>query len=233
MEQEKNEQELITPEHHKHHPHLIDEDMQRLKNFNNQHGRTVTTILMVILIAIIGFRFISSQKTKKSLEASTALASASSVQDFEAIVEKYKNIPSAPVIKLQLAKLYFDSGTYDMAITTYNELKDQHTDTLVGIAASLGIANCLEARGQLEDALQQFDSFISNNPDNFLEPQAILGKARLLDILGRTAEAKELVEKFIVDNQGSDWVPPADEVLKELKSKLEKVVTVVAPPVAG
>ncbi len=222
MEQEKQELEQPKEEHHKHEPHLIDEDMQRLKNFNETHGKTITTLLLIVLVAIIGFRFYTGQKAKKSAAASAALANVRSIQDLEAIVEKYKSLPSAPVIKLQLAKSYFDENNYDMAITTYNELKDAKSGGLVGIAALLGIANCLEARGQLEDALKQYDSFISDNTDSFLVPQAIMGKARTLDLLGKTTEAKEIIEEFIAANQDSDWIPPAEETLKLLKNKLKK-----------
>ena len=221
MEQEKQELEKPKEEDHKHHPQLIDEDMQRLKNFNETHGKTITTLLLIVLVAIVGFRFFAAQKVKKSAAASAALANVQSVQDLEAIVEKYKSLPSAPVIKLQLAKSYFDENNYDMAITTYNELKDTYTEDLAGIAALLGIANCLEARGQLEDALKQYESFITENADSFLVPQAIMGKARTLDLLGKTSEAKELIEEFIAANQDSDWIPPAEEVLKTLKSKLK------------
>ena len=109
-----------------------------------------------------------------------------------------------------------------MAIKTYNELKDAKSGDLVSAAALLGIANCLEAQGQLEAALKQYDSFISDNADSFLVPQAIMGKARSLDLLGKTTEAKEIIEEFIAANQDSDWILPAEEVLKTLKYKLVK-----------
>lgn len=222
MEQKTQGLEAAKPEQHKHNPHLVDEDIQRLKNISETHGKTLTTILIVVLVAVIGFRFYNLQKAKKSAAASAALTNAKSVQDFEAIVEKYKTLPSAPVIKLQLAKSYFDENNYDMAITTYNELKDSNANDLVGTAALLGIANCLESRGQLEDSLKQYESFISTQKDSFLIPQAIMGKARTMDLLGQTQEAKELIEEFIAANQDSDWIPPAEEVLKKLKNKLSK-----------
>ncbi len=207
-------------QHHEHKGQYISEDIERLKEINEKHGKTITTILTIILISIIGYKLYNGYRAKKSAEMSDALMSAKTVQDLETIVKKYKTLPSAAAVKLELAKSYYDEANYDMALKTYNELKEKNAGQLPGIAAELGIAYCLEARGQTKDALKQFETFIKNNADSFLLPEAIMGKARCMDILAQTDEARQTLEDFIAANPDNNWVPQAEEMLKDFKKKL-------------
>ena len=67
-------------------------------------------------------------------------------------------------------------------------------------AADIGKAQCLEASGQLDQALAAFEAFATANPGHFLYASAIFGKGRCLTQMGRYTEAKAVYEDYIAAN---------------------------------
>jgi predicted negative regulator of RcsB-dependent stress response len=208
-----------------------EEAIQRAKDFYGTYGKHLTTVLAVVLVAVVASRLYNATQTRKAAEASTLFSTAQSVEDLESLAEKFKGVPSAPLARLRLAKAYYDAANYDQAITTYEALSIDSADALVGLAATMGVAHCLEARGQTEEALAAFEAFMVDNPDHFLRVQAVFGQVRTLDQQGRTADARAAIEDFISANQNSQWIPPAEELQETLTAKLTAARTPVVAPV--
>ena len=211
-----------------------EEAIQRAKDFYGTYGKHLTTVLAVVLVAVVAGRLYNARQTRKAAEASALFSTAQSIEDLESLAEKFKGVPSAPLAQLRLAKAYYDAANYDQAITTYETLSTDTADALVGLAARMGVAHCLEARGQTEESLAAFEAFMADNPDHFLRVQAVFGQVRTLDQLGRTADARAAIEDFISANQDSQWIPPAEELQKTLTAKLtatrmQAVAPVVVP----
>jgi len=198
-------------------------EFEQLKDFARTYGKTVTLFLAILLVAVIGIRLYRSHRQSTMREASALFATARSVQDLEALVNEFGSAPASSLVKLRLAKSYFGAADYDLAMKTYEGTKRDDPTHPLTIAADLGLAHCLEAKGQTEDALRGFEEFLKKHPNYFLTAQAVFGKARCLDQLTRTADAKAVIEDYIAGNPDSRWLAPAEEMMDTLNEKLETV----------
>jgi len=198
------------------------EELERLLALLRRHGGTIALAVCVALVAAGGGIFYRRHAAAKTEKAAMMLASSRTVQELENIVKDYPSSGAAPLALLKAAKGYFDSGSYDMALKKYDEFRENFADHQMEAAARLGRAHCLEARGQVEDALLAFIAFSTGEPGHFLAPQAVFGQGRCLEQLGRMGEARTVYEDFIAANQDSNWLPLAEEMLETVNRKIER-----------
>ena len=193
----------------------------------------VKPIVAVACILIAGFAVLVVRHVRASagIRSSEMLSSARSVQDLEMVIARHPSTLAAPLALLRLAKAHFDSGNYEVALNKYDEFKLKFPEHQMADAADLGKIHCMEARGQLAEALTAFTTFVRGHPDHFLRPQALFGQARCLQQLGRLREARTLYEDFIAKNPGSVWLSRAEESLRTVTRKLARNLTSV--PDAG
>ena len=81
------------------------------------------------------------------------------------------------MLKLRLAKSYFDAGKFETALENYESLIGNAPDGFADVPV-VGKAQCLEALGKFAEAAKEFDAFAEANPDSFLSLTARLGAAR-------------------------------------------------------
>jgi len=212
-----NEQSHETEIAHGHEP-----EFERLKELVAVHGRSVLAGLAVVMAVFGGITFYRSNTGKNINQASINLATARTAQDLQGIVDRYGATPSAPLALLRLAKTYYTSGNYDLALQKYSEFATAFPEHDMVAVAGMGRTHCIEARSQFVEALEEFAAFARDNPNHFLTPQAIFGQARCLGELGREDEAKAVYEDFVVANPQSGWLPRAEEALTDVKRKIER-----------
>ncbi len=197
------------------------DELTHLKQLITTHGKPLIIGALLVLAIISIMVYYKNTKQNNIDKASALLSSARSVQDIEGLVAKYSSTPSAPLAIAKLAKIYFDSGNYDLAIAKYSELKTKFPEHQLTDTADLGIIHCKEAKNELSEAMAAFSAFTkTKGPDHYLTPQSILGEARCLVQLGRNVEAKALYEDFIAANPESAWTPIAEEALSAVNKKL-------------
>ena len=93
------------------------------------------------------------------------------------------------MLRLRLAKSYFDGANYDAALALYTELEGKAPDGFADVPP-VGKAQCLEALGRFDEALKAFDA-AAENEKSFLRLTAQLGAARCLAQAGDRAKAEE------------------------------------------
>jgi len=203
-------------------PSTQHDEIRQLMRFLRIHAIPMAVGTCIILVAIIAVLLYRDYRRKGIEKASLMLSLAYSVQDLETLVAQHRSTPTAPLALMKLAKAYFDSGNYDMALNKYAEFEMEYPDHPLVEVAELGKAHCLEARGQLEEALSAFIAFSAQQPDHFLTSQAIFGQARCLEQLRRYREAKALCEDFVTLHPESGWVLRAEQSLAAINRKLEE-----------
>ena len=87
------------------------------------------------------------------------------------------------MLKLRLAKKYFDDGRYEEASSIYDELVAKAPGGYEDIPV-VGKAQCLEAQGKYADALAAYEAFAAANPKSFLALTAKLGAVRAIALGG-------------------------------------------------
>ena len=197
-------------------------DLQRLKDLLQQYGKPAAIAAAVVLAATLALTMYRGRVEAANQAASQMLFSAQSIQALDSIVTEHPKSDAAPLALLKLAKVYFDSGNYGMALDKYAGFLSEHPAHTFAAGAELGIVHCKEARGQIAEALQGFQTFIREHPDHYLAPQALFGQVRCLEQLGRHEEARILCENFLAANPESAWAFRAQEMLDGINAKLER-----------
>lgn len=198
------------------------DEFRDLKDILRKHVNQIAVGLCIALAVTVSVVLYRSRARAKVQQASHMLSSAHTIQDLEAITMQYPSSAVAPLAMMQLAKVYYNAGKYDMALDKYIEFGLKFPDHQMAAAAELGRIHCLEARGRLGEAYEGFTAFLADHPDDFLTFQAVFGRARCLEQLGRYTEAKELYEGFIEAHPESSWTSRAEELLGSVNRKLEE-----------
>lgn len=201
-------------------------------DFLMKNGKTMIITVAIALAVAFGVYMHFNNKAKDEYEARKLLMLVKNTKDLEYIVAKYPSTPSAPLAYIYAAKLYYDSGEYNVAMGKYIAFKEKYPKHMLMDAAELGAVCCMEARNQIKDALVGYRSFQKKYANSCLKPQAIFGEARCLAEFGQLNEARVLYENFIAANPESGWIIYAKENLEKLNKKAEKG-SIVSPAPAS
>jgi predicted negative regulator of RcsB-dependent stress response len=196
------------------------DELQKLLAFFEENGTSLLIAVGIAVVAVLGVTLYRRHVEKTQAEASAMLYSVKSIQDLDNLVSRYSSTSIAPLASLKLAKSYFDSGNYEMALSKYDEFRQKYPEHPFALVAEVGKMHCAESMGQTEQALTQFSAFLSQHPKHFLAAEALFGKGRCLETLGRYAEAKTLYEDFIAADPKGQWAMRAEEQLAGVKRKL-------------
>ena len=196
-------------------------ELNDIRSAIRQHGPSVVTAICLAAFAVAAIVVYRVKKEQGVSTASQILTTARSPQELETLLGRYSSTPSAPFALLKLAKMYFSSENYDMALTKYTQFQEQFPEHQMLKVAELGQIHCIEAKRQWEEALKGFTSFAESNPDHFLTAQAVMGKARCLRVLGKTEAARITYEDFIAGSPESMWLAVAESELADINRARE------------
>ena len=200
---------MITPNDPK--KNVTPDELKELSDWWQEHGNLVSTVLLVVAIAIVGVRYWRSHVAARAEQASAAAATAASVSDLEAVASEYASTPEAPLVLLRVASLQCRDGHFDVAAERYAEFLGKHADHELAPVAKLGIAFTDEAQGKFDAALAAYEAFLAAAP-GYLEPVALLGKARVLALLERTEEARTVLDSVTANKPNTAWASNAEDL---------------------
>lgn len=210
-------------------PRIASPELAELAELLQRYGKPA---LLWLGAAVIGIALGAGYKLHRQSSrerASDRLWSAKTVQDLE-IVSEDSPAPLAALALIKAAKRYYDTQRYDLAMKKYGELQSRFPSHPLVDIAEVGKLHCLEARGQIHEALEGFAAFAKAHPDHYLTPQALLAEARCLAELGRMSEAKARCEEFVVKYADNPWKERGEDLLKMLsRLSLNRSVTMTVP----
>ena len=192
-------------------------------------GKQYVAGLLIAAVAVGGWQWWKHHRAAAAEEASSAVATAFSTDELEEAVSRHSGSSSAGVLRIRLAKGYFDAGRYEEALSAYEALTKDAPDGFADIPV-VGRAQCLEALGRFDDALKAFESFAEANPTSYLALTAKLGAARCLAESGDKAKALERVDA-IRKSAGNDEIVKARIDAAEDVIKRFGIVAAPAPAV--
>lgn len=144
-------------------------------------------------ILVAGYYGVKNYVTAKRAAASEVVASAYTTEELEEAVSKFASSKSGGLLKLRLAKSYFDAGSFESALDIYSGFDGKAPDGFEGVP-EIGKAQCLEGLGKFAEAQQAFDAFVAANEKSFLALTAKLGSARCIAQAGDKAKAVAALE---------------------------------------
>ena len=184
-----------------------------------------STIPYLIAAALVvgGYYGVKEYRAKQKAAASSAFVSAYTVEELEEASSKFGGSAAGGVLKLRLAKKYYDAGRHQEALDIYRALSgDKAPDGYADIPA-VGAAQCLEALGQHAEALKAYDAFVEANPESFLALTAKLGAARAQALSGDSKAAHvriEALKKAVGDDSLAKMrVETTEDCIKRLPKK--------------
>ncbi len=181
--------------------------------------------LLAAGLVVAGYYGVRKYVSDRRSAAAEAVSNAYTTEELEDAAAKFKGSKAEGVIRLRLAKSYFDSASYDSALEIYESLDGRAPDGYADIPA-VGRAQCLEALGRFADAAAAFDAFAEANPKSFLALTAKLGSARCVAQGGdrdKAIEALEALKKSVGDDELSkSRVESTLEIVKRYEKRAER-----------
>ena len=222
-EKKSSEETAATPVENLADPHLAGGDGD-IPEFWQKYGKIIT--LVALGVSLIWVYKVSQDFTAGATEESAmmALSGADSIAAAQEVIDTFPNTEATPLARIRLAKLYYEAANYDRAEAAYKEFKSLNGNHPLAPAADLGIAHCLEARGELQGAVDAYDAFLKDHAEvTYLTPVASMGKARALTAMTQYDDARIVYEDFIAaDNEDTVWGTLAEEYLKDLEVKIKR-----------
>lgn len=128
---------------------------------------------------------------------------------------KHAGTSTAVNATLPLADAKYKLKQYDEALSLYDEyLQKTPKDGALRFLALEGRAQSLEAKEQVEEALQAWDRFAAEAPAH--ADRALYGKARLLEGQKRYDEARKIYERIQAEHGEGAMARLANERIREL-----------------
>ncbi|MEX2607094.1 MAG: tetratricopeptide repeat protein [Kiritimatiellia bacterium] len=171
-----------------------------------KHLRWGAPLLAVFLIALTLFMWKQGNKTTLRTEVLNAYTRADSAEALAAISEVYTDQPEAPLALLQAASLHYNDGDFESAQELYMRFQSLYPSHVLIEHATWGVWMGAEALGDLDAALQGFQSITE---EQLLYPQALLGQARIHEKQSNAEKALALYEQIQKDFPDSAWAEQA------------------------
>ena len=140
-------------------------------------GKQTLVLLAVVAIAVGGWYGWKGYRESVRQAAAASLVNSHTIEELEESVSRFSGHAQEGVLRIRLAKGYYDEGRYQEALDQYEALSANPPDGFADIPV-VGKAQCLEALGRFADAAAAFDAFAEANTNSFLLLTAQLGAAR-------------------------------------------------------
>ena len=151
--------------------------------------------LLAAGIVVAGYYGVKKYVADRRTAAAESVANAYTTDELEDAVGKFGGSKAGGVLKLRLAKSYFDAGKYDGALEIYDELAGKAPDGFADVPP-VGRAQCLEALGKFAEAEKAYDEFAKANEKSFLALTAKLGAARCIAQAGDREKAIKALDEL-------------------------------------
>jgi TolA-binding protein len=181
-----------------------------------QHKGKIMLYGALFVAALFIFGISQAVSAKKTAASTAALATATSVEDFQKIITDYAGTPAAADAQLKLAAKLRDEKKYDEAIATLQKFSTDHPTSPLISGAMLSLGATQELAGKLDDAMQTYQQCAVKYPHSYGGPISMLRQASLLQNKGKNDEARRVYENVIAQYQGTYFAQSATQSLSLL-----------------
>lgn len=185
-------------------PANIPEELVPVYEWLSENGRSLAYQLAIaVLVVVVAIAFTKSRAAKFE-NASAALLSTSDVVGLEELNGRYGGTKIGPLIRLRLARAYYDAGQFDSAKDAYAQFAKRNAKHPLADEARLGLAASEEALQEFQQAIADYRA-ISAPAGSPAAIMAKLGEARSLAASGDKAAATALLETLAAETKGTAW----------------------------
>jgi tetratricopeptide (TPR) repeat protein len=141
------------------------------------------------------------------------------VDAFKVVVDNYKGSPQATYSAYFLGHLFLRQQRYDEAITWFNAALTKNSGTgFAGASALEGLANCYEAKGNIEEALNYLKKALLDDRIKYRSAALEWRSALLCKDLKKIEDARLSCQKILADTvaAAAPYKQKAENLLVEL-----------------
>ena len=179
--------------------------------------KEITAVLVIVILAMIGFAGYRFYSDRQDASAAGLLASAKSAQDYEQVIARYPRTPAGASAYLLLAEAQRKDKKFAEANTTLRTFVSKYPKHELEATAHMAMATNLESMDKTEDALSMYQQVAVGFPKSYIAPFALLAQAELLKTKGRTDEARRVCENIMTQYRESIVAGEANRQLRLLK----------------
>ena len=144
------------------------------------------------------------------------------VDAFKSVVDNYKSTPQATYSAYILGHIFLRQQRYDEAITWFNAALSKSSPTgFVGASPLEGLANCYEAKGNPEEALNYLRKALLDDRIKYRSAALAWRSALLCKDLKKIDDAKSFCQKILADTVAASapYKQKAENFLVEISIK--------------
>ncbi len=177
----------------------------------------IAAVLLIALLAIVGFGVYRFYSDRHNSAASALLGSARSTEDYQQVIARYPDTAAGADAYLLLAQAQRDEKKFADADATLEIFIAKNPDHEFVATARMAMAANLESLGKTDEALAMYQKIAATHPKNFNAPLALFSQVHILRMKNQTEEARRVCEKILADYRDSFWAGEASRELRLLK----------------
>jgi TolA-binding protein len=185
--------------------------------FLERFKKEIISVLIVALLAAIGFIGYRYYVDRRAAAASASLASAKTAQEYQQVIDRYPNSAAAGDAHLLLAEALRSGKKFAEANTTLQAFIDKFPQNEFVSTARMAMAANLESMGKSDEALAAYQQVATTYPNSYNAPLALLSQVFILKEKNRSDEARQTCEKILTQYRTSFWAGEAMQELRLLK----------------
>ena len=171
----------------------------------------------ILLVALLISAIYQVNEHRKLAGSRAALASASTAEEYAAVIEKFGGTMSAGNAHLLLAASQREEKKYDEAIATLESFLKAYPDHPLAGGALLSIGEIQEVAGRTDEALATYKETVEKYPDTYGAPAAMMAEATFFKNSGKTDDARRVFEDLVSQFPDSYMSMQAEAELRFLK----------------
>jgi TolA-binding protein len=192
----------------------------------------IAAVLVVALLAIIGFTGYRFYSDRRDSAASALLSSAKNAADFQQVIARYPTTPAGAAAYLLLAEAQRNEKKFIEANATLQVFINKNPNHELATSARMAMAANLESMGKTDEALSMYQRIAASYPKSFNAPLALYSQVHLLKAKNQGEEARRVCEAILTQYRDSFWAGEAARALRSLKppGRPQPAATPAIPP---
>jgi len=192
----------------------------------------IAAVLLIALVAIIGFAGYRFYSDRRDSAASALLSGAKSTPDYQQVIARYPNTPAGAAAYLLLAEAQRNEKKFIEANATLQVFINKNPNHELATSARMAMAANLESMGKTDEALSMYQRIAASYPKSFNAPLALYSQVHLLKAKNQNEDARHVCEAILTQYRDSFWAGEAARVLRSLKpvGPSQPVATPTIPP---
>jgi tetratricopeptide (TPR) repeat protein len=193
------------------------------------HGKKIILASTAALLVLIACGAYFGWQTFQSTQAEAAYDSATNIEDWQKVVDRFPGSIAAGNALLRIAAQQSSEAHYPEADKTYQRFVREYPKHPFAVNGLMGLATNAEAETKPDQAINYYEEVASKFGTTYLAPMALLNQARLTEGRGQLKEARQFYEMVVQRYPQSVVAQIASVEASRLNNKLGSDVKPTGP----